>query len=548
MDMYKFDCGCELPILGPANPGFDIPKLDIDFYKINLACAETWRLIADGKTCGIFQVETDLGANWCKRIKPEKVEHMAAIGALLRPGCLQAKTEDDKGVVKNMPQHYADRKSGKDAIKQYHDVVDRCLLETFGVLCFQEQSIRLVKELAGFTLEEADLLRRALGKKKADEMAKIQTMFISKAKELGIINEQQADEVFGWIKSGERYSFNKSHAVQYGIAGYVSAYIKYHFPKMFYTVWLGDSIGQADGEDDVKKLVIDAQSNGVKVNTPKLYNMKDNFYFDGQELHFGLLNIKKVGVSVLKQLNKLIPTLPKPLKELSWTEFLILVAYNTKSDAMTSLIMAGALDYYKIPRSEMKYHFQKLLLVNENEIEWIKDNCLNLHIIDAIEKCSKTKKEGGGTNTAPRQKILEDIVKMLREPSSDLKDSPTKIIQAERSLLGVGLSYTVAESIDDDDINCSCAAFKEGKTLDQLVLGVEIVSVRAYNIKNGKSKGKNMYYLDITDGTSNIGNCTVFPEQFEEYGPLITPGNKVVLYGKKDNKYNSLTVNKVKQA
>jgi DNA polymerase-3 subunit alpha len=257
--MHKFDCGCEFPIVGPAKPGFTIPRLSIDFLNLPYSCPKTWELAALGKTIGCFQIESPLGRQITKKVKPTTIEHVGAITSIMRPGVLKAFVDN-----KSMTDHYADRKNGLEPIKEYHPAVDKCLEETFSILVYQEQAIRLAKEIAGFTLEEADSLRKAMGKKIASEMAKVKAMFITKAKEVGILTEQQIDEVFGWIQESQRYSFNHSHAVGYGLLGFMTMYIKAHFPTMFYTSWLKDSIEQADGEDDVKNLVADAQSSDIK--------------------------------------------------------------------------------------------------------------------------------------------------------------------------------------------------------------------------------------------------------------------------------------------
>jgi DNA polymerase III alpha subunit len=294
--------------------------------------------------------------------------------------------------------------------------------------------------------------------------------------------------------------------------------------------------------------VADAQSSDIKVYTPNILQQRDNFYTDGQNLHFGLLNIKGVGKSVLIKLKKAIANLPKRLDELSWLEFLVYISQNIDSKSMKALIMSGALDYLKLPRTKMWYEFEKFSLINPREIDWIQKNVIHKSLIDAIRSCATLKKNGGIVANVNRLAIILQVVKMLEEPSYELKDKPIKIIEAEKNLLGVALTYNISDSIDYDDINCTCDEFNNGKTLKNFIIGVEIAAVRPYNIKKGKQAGKNMYYLDITDGSANIEKCVVFPGEFEEYGSLITPGNKVILFGTRDNKFGGFNVNKVKQA
>lgn len=202
---YRFECGCELPILGESVNKSGLPLLDIDFYNLRLDCPGTWGLIGTGMTKGIFQVESQLGRQWSKEIKPGCIEDMSAISALLRPGCLKSFLSDGH----SMTQHYADRKNNKEPVTPYHPAVDNVLKDTFSLLLYQEQSMILAKEVAGFTLVEADMLRKAIGKKKADEMAKVKKMFLEKAATHGVVTKEQAEEIFGWIESSQRYAFNK---------------------------------------------------------------------------------------------------------------------------------------------------------------------------------------------------------------------------------------------------------------------------------------------------------------------------------------------------
>lgn len=205
MSIYRFDCMCEWPILEGRPHRGEIPALDFDIQKASLSCPATWALLGRGETKGLFQLESSLGRHWTKRLKPEALNHLGALGATLRPGCLKAMT--DKGV--SMTDLYCLRKNGHEPVEQYHPVIDSILAPTYGVLVYQEQSMAIAKEVAGFTLQEADGLRKAIGKKLASEMSKIRTMFLEGAKQAGVLTPEQAEEVFSWIQKSQRYSFNK---------------------------------------------------------------------------------------------------------------------------------------------------------------------------------------------------------------------------------------------------------------------------------------------------------------------------------------------------
>ena len=190
---------------------------------------KTWDLFKEGRTKGIFQLESNLGRAWSKRLQPTNIEELSALIALIRPGSLKAISDG-----KSMTQHYVDRKSGLDIIKYLHESLTDILETTKGVLIYQEQSMRIAQDLAGFNLQEADVLRKAIGKKKADLMAKVKTDFLAGCEKVGKVGKETAEEIFGWIEKSSRYSFNKSHAVCYAINSYKSAWYKANYTKQFF--------------------------------------------------------------------------------------------------------------------------------------------------------------------------------------------------------------------------------------------------------------------------------------------------------------------------
>jgi hypothetical protein len=203
---YKFPCGCEFPIVGERVASFNHPLVNWDILgnNTNLNCQGAWDLICSGFTKGIFQVESQLGRHWCKEIQPNCIEDLAAIGSLMRPGCLNSEMNG-----KSMTQHYADRKNGLEPVSKYHPILDEILSKTYGVLVYQEQTLEIAKRLAGFSLQEADTLRKGIGKKDAGVVAECKKLFIEKATTFGVISKEQAEEIFGWIEKSSRYQFNK---------------------------------------------------------------------------------------------------------------------------------------------------------------------------------------------------------------------------------------------------------------------------------------------------------------------------------------------------
>ena len=187
-------------------------KYTFDPLSIDFNDEKTWDLICSGKTKGVFQLESNLGKSWAKRVKPRNIEELAALISIIRPGTLKA-IQDGK----SMTQRFVDRKNLTEKIEYLHESLEPILKNTQGVLVYQEQSMQIAQQLAGFNLQEADNLRKAIGKKKADLMAEIKKDFLAGTKRQGIVDQETAEEIFSWIEKSSRYAFNKSHAVSYAI-------------------------------------------------------------------------------------------------------------------------------------------------------------------------------------------------------------------------------------------------------------------------------------------------------------------------------------------
>ena len=170
---YKFSCGCSFPIIGDPLSKDSLPLMEVDPTNLP-SCDIAWDIFSRGDTKGIFQLESDLGKQWSKKLRPKTVDHLTALGALIRPGALRS--VDDKGV--SMTAHYCRIVNGEEQVSSYHPIVDEALKSTYGSLVFQEQAMELSRVIAGFTLQEADMLRKAMGKKSSSEMAKCKKLFI----------------------------------------------------------------------------------------------------------------------------------------------------------------------------------------------------------------------------------------------------------------------------------------------------------------------------------------------------------------------------------
>lgn len=318
---------------------------------IPLDCPAVWRLIARGHTVGVFQLETNLGQDWSKRVKPNDLEELAALTALLRPGPLEA----------GMTQDYVDIKFGRKKNSYLHPSLEPILEPTYGCLVYQEQAIRIATDIAGLSPESADELRKAIGKKKPELMARVKAKFVKGAQEYGGITLEIAEEIFSWIEKCQRYSFNKSHAVSYGMIAYQTAWLKCHFPHEFFTSYLTFSQYKGDPKEEIYKLVQDARLFNVDILSPDI--RRGNVHFQMTEepqkgVAFGLAHIRGVGTSAIDKIVSAAPKTPgmeplvgtKPLE--TWADFLAAVP-DFHRNVGVALIKSGACDCYNMDRSEM---------------------------------------------------------------------------------------------------------------------------------------------------------------------------------------------------
>ena len=288
---------------------------------------KTWSLFAEGKTKGIFQLESNLGKSWSKKLSPNNIEELSALIAIIRPGCLKAFVDG-----KSMTQHFIDRKHGREDVAYLHESLEEVLAPTYGVLVYQEQSMRIAQKIAGFDLKEADELRKAIGKKKADLMAKIKTKFVKGAAKVGMVNEEEAVEVFGWIEKSSRYAFNKSHSISYAVCSYWSAYQKAHNPKEFFLSYLYYANEKQDPHQEVYELISEAKLFDINVKIPSIVNFKDKFNVDENTIYFGVKDIKSLAGKTGDKLQEAVEIyedeLGKKIKDFTWLDVLIYFGSN----------------------------------------------------------------------------------------------------------------------------------------------------------------------------------------------------------------------------
>lgn len=316
----------------------------IDITKIPLDDAKTFALLSQGQTSGVFQLESDGLKDVLRRLQPAIFEDIIAVNALYRPGPLGSGMVDD----------FIERKHGRQQIVYLFAELESILAETYGVIVYQEQVMKIASTIASYTLGEADILRRAMGKKKPEEMAKQKSLFISRALTNGF-DETKAAELFELMAYFAGYGFNKSHSAAYALIAYQTAYLKTNFPGEFMACLI--SLEANDAEKMVF-YVQEAKEMGLAILPPDINHSHIAFSVQGSMLRFGLQGIKNVGLAALDDL--LAQREQRPFTNLF--DFCSRVDLRTiNKRVMESLICAGAFDVFPGNRAQKYDELSKIM-------------------------------------------------------------------------------------------------------------------------------------------------------------------------------------------
>lgn len=546
IETYRFACGCEFEVIGPPPVEGALPCLNVDDENFPF-CQATWDLLAKGDVKGIFQLESNLGKHWTKRLAPSESEHLGALGALLRPGCLKAVSEEH-GV--SMTELYCLRKNGETETSSFHPALDPILQPTFSVLVYQEQSMQIGRDIAGFDLKNVDRLRKAIGKKDQKELAEVRKLFLEGAAQTKVVSEEQAQEIWGWIEKSGRYQFNKAHSISYGLMGYDTAYIKAHFPTAFYFAWLRYAKDKTDPMVEIQALVNDARAHDVPVEPPDLRTKAAHFHTDGVRVVFGLADIKGVGESTIKNILSVVEqveTEVKPLGEMTWPEFLVHVGTHLGESILAKLIRVGALRWLNVSRKKMLHELTLFDQLTLAEQKWCAANIQTATSLpELFRKAARVKKEGGAVARKDRVEKVLSLLKLLENPPSGLRDSPAEIAASEASLLGIAVTCSSVDACDASQANCTCKDYLAGRT-GSLFLAVKIEDFRVIKTKNGKDPGREMAFITVSDASGFLNDVVIFPDQWAEHQGLLSKGNTVLLQGERDKLKGSFKVVKVWQ-
>src|SRR5262245_1705204 len=260
--------------------------LDLDLDSLALDDQKSYELFSAGLTSGVFQFESSGMKDILRRFKPSSIEHLTALNALYRPGPIGGGMIDD----------FIKRKHGAKKVEYELPELKAVLEETYGVIVYQEQVMQIANIVAGYSLGEADLLRRAMGKKKAEEMAAHRQKFIDGARQKGFKDEKRVTRLFDLMEQFAGYGFNKSHSAAYAVLAYRTAYLKAHYPQYFMAAIVTSERGN---QDKIVKYINECREMGIQILPPDV-NASDVFFTpDSSGIRFGLTAIKNVGESAI---------------------------------------------------------------------------------------------------------------------------------------------------------------------------------------------------------------------------------------------------------
>ena len=253
----------------------------IDLKEIPLDDPATFALLSKAQTTGVFQLESSGMRELLRKVLPDSFEDIIAINALFRPGPIQSGMLDD----------FAKRKHGKQKVTYMHPVLEPILKKTLGVIAYQDQVMQIANRLAGFTLAQGDLLRRAMGKKKPEEMARMKQTFVEGCAK-NQVPKKKAEEIFDLVEKFAGYGFPRAHSAAYALLSYQCAYLKAHYPSAYLAAALSSEVGDTDR---IVTLVEEARRVGISVLSPDVNRSESAFTLEGNAIRFGLTAVKNVG-------------------------------------------------------------------------------------------------------------------------------------------------------------------------------------------------------------------------------------------------------------
>lgn len=472
--------------------------LDLDLEKIPLDDKKVYDLISRGETTGVFQLESSGMRNLLKELKPERFEDIIAVIGLYRPGPLGSGAADEFIRNKNNPEN----------IKYLHPKLEPILRETYGIILYQEQVMKIAQELAGFSLAQADILRKAMGKKQQEVMEAQRNSFIQGCIKNGI-DEKTAEKVFEEISYFAGYGFNKSHAAAYALVAYQTAYLKAHFPVEFMAALL---TSVRHNTDKVAQYIAECRHMGIEVLPPDINESLEVFAAVDGKIRFGLTAVKNVGENVARAIIKCREEKGRFVSFSDFCEKMEQAQLNKK--AVESLIKSGAFDSQGAKRSQLMRIYE-----------------------DVLSRAHKNQKQA-----AQGQLSLFEMIDGGEAMDDDLPDIPeypqSEILSMEKEVLGLYLSGHPLKEYEDilNRKTTLKSSDLKGDEVDiednsQVTVGGIITDIKMKSTKGEKL----MAFITLEDLTGSM-EIIAFPTVYEKFSDRLKQDSKVLIRGRVDLK------------
>lgn len=473
--------------------------VEIDITKIPEDDQKVYEIFQKGHTTGIFQFESSGMRESLIKLKPTTINELVAMNALYRPGPM------------DMIDEFISCKKGTKKIQYLHPKLESVLKETYGVIVYQEQVMRITSEIAGFSLAKADIMRRAMGKKDEALMAKQKDEFVSGAVSRGI-QKKLAEEIFDMIQKFAKYGFNKSHSVVYAVLAYQTAFLKVYYPAEFMTAAMSAEIGNTDY---VVELIEEANRLGQNVLPPDVNESEVDFTITKKGIRFGLSAIKNVGVAAVENIIKA----RKDKKFSNLYELCTRVSLKSlNKKTLEALALAGALDSLGGHRAEIFASIERAIQFGQKK--------------NADDSLGQSNLFGGAK---VKEESLEYPPLVTTEPWSQ-----HDLLANEKKVLGFYISGHPLRKYDLDIKAFSTVRLnsqediKNGSTVK--VCGI-VSEIKKKIDKNGKT----MAFLTIED-FSGKGEVIVFARTYEKYSNLLTQDAMLMIIGKSNTAGEKLKI------
>jgi DNA polymerase-3 subunit alpha len=472
--------------------------VELDLDGVPLDDPQVFRLFCEGRTSGIFQFESSGMRDLLRRAQPSKFEDLAAFNALYRPGALSV----------GMVEEFIQRKLGKRRVAYIFPETQPILEETYGVIAYQEQVMQIAVTIAGFTMGQADVLRKAMGKKNAEAMAEQKEKFVSGAEAKGF-PRRKAEELWNYIEPFAGYGFNKSHSVAYAMLAYKTAYLKTHHPVEFLAAMLTSEMASTD---DVAKYVQECREMGIAVLPPDVNRSSWPFSVEDGAIRMGLGAVKGIGEGAVEAILAARADRGRFRSLLHLAESVDTRTVNAK--VFEALVKSGAMDAFSDSRASLAASLERAL-----------DYAQARRQEREAGQSALFGAPGGGDGDSPGLSF---------QPPRDVREWPeADRLAYEKETLGFYLSGNPLHEHSDRLVRLGVATtadVREGLVDGAVTLGGIVTRVKRVKIKSGANAGRMMGRFVLEDLQGAIP-AALFAEAMQRYGGFLDDGALVVVKG-----------------